>query len=66
MADQQIKDRGGRLVGIIKTLPNGRQEIRDPSGRSLGTYDPKTNKTKDSTGRLVATGNVLTALLRAF
>ena len=66
MADQQIKDANHRLIAIIKTLPNGRLEIRDPMHRALGYYDPKTNETRDMTHRVVARGNVLTSLIRAF
>ncbi|MEO0020697.1 MAG: hypothetical protein ABIK48_00785 [candidate division WOR-3 bacterium] len=63
MKDQELRDRSGRLLGKIKTLPNGKLELRDAGGRLRGTYDPKTNQTRDSSGRLVGTGNLLTSLL---
>ncbi len=63
MADQQIKDRNGRLLGTIKTLPNGRQEIRDRAGLFKGSYESRTDETKDRTGRLLGKGNQLTTLL---
>ena len=66
MADQQIKDANHRLMATIKTLSDGRQEIRDPNHRVLGYYDPKRNETRDTNHRVVARGNVLTSLIRAF
>lgn len=63
MADQELRDSTGRLLGKIKTLSNGKQELRDHTGRLKGTYDPKSNETRDNTGHLVGTGNLLATLL---
>ena len=63
MPDQQLKDKSGKLIGTIKTQVGGKQEIRDASGRIKGTFDPKSNVTKDNSGRLVGTGNLLATLL---
>lgn len=63
MADQELRDRSNRLLGKIKTLSNGKLEIRDASNRLKGTYDPKSNVTRDSSNRLVGKGNLLTTLL---
>ena len=63
MADQQIKDRNGRLLGTIKTLPNGRQEIRDRAGMLKGSYEPRTDETRNRAGIRVGKGNQLTTLL---
>jgi len=63
MADQHLKDRNGRLLGTIKMLPNGRQEIRDRAGLFKGSYESRTDETKDRTGRLLGKGNQLTTLL---
>jgi hypothetical protein len=63
MPTQDLKDRSGRLIGKIDIKSDGKQELRDSSGRLKGNYDPKTNQTKDSSGRLVGTGNLLTTLL---
>lgn len=65
MADQQIRDRNQRLLATIKTLSSGKQEIRDPSLHLLGTFDPKSNETRDANLRLVAKGNVLPSLIRS-
>lgn len=63
MADQELRDRSGRLLGRIKTLSSGKLEIRDASGRLKGTYDPSNNETRDSSGRLFGKGNFLSNLL---
>jgi hypothetical protein len=66
MADQQIRDNMNRLMATVKTLSTGKQEIRDAQNRMLGTYDPRTNETRDAMNRLVAKGNVLSSLIRSF
>lgn len=63
MADQVLKDAQGRTIAKISTASNGIQTIKDAQGRTKGTYDPKSNKTKDAQGRSVGTGNLLTTLL---
>ncbi len=63
MADQVLKDKRGRTIGKISTASNGVQTIKDAKGRKKGTYDPKSNKTKDAQGRSAGTGNLLTSLL---
>ncbi len=65
MADQQIRDRSGRLMATIKPY-GSKLEIRDDHGRLLGTYDPKSNETRDPSGHLVAKGNVLSSLIPPF
>ena len=52
MADQQLRDKQNRLMATIKTLSSGKQEIRDPNNRLLGTYDPRSNETRDANNRL--------------
>lgn len=42
------------------------QQIRDSSSRLFGTFDPKSNETRDEHNRLVAKGNVLSSLIRPF
>lgn len=63
MADQELRDRNNRLLGKIKTLSNGKLELRDPTNKLKGTYDPKKNETRDPSNRLVGKGNLLTTLL---
>ena len=57
-----LRDSNGRTVGKM-TISNGKVEGRDANGRLKGTYDPKSDKTRDSNGRLVGSGNVLAALI---
>jgi hypothetical protein len=63
MADQILKDKKGFTIARISTASNGIQTIKDAKGYTKGTYDPKSNKTKDARGFVVGTGNLLTALL---
>lgn len=63
MTDQILKNNRGATIGKISTNSNGTQIIRDERGTRKGTYDPKTNKTKDERGATVGTGNLLASLL---
>jgi hypothetical protein len=63
MADQELRDKSNRLLGKIKTLSNGKLELRDHTNSLKGTYDPKTNETRDKSNSLVGKGNLLTTLL---
>lgn len=63
MADQELRDKTGGLLGKIKTLFDGKLELRDHIGSLKGTYNPKTNETRDKIGSLVGKGNLLATLL---
>lgn len=63
MADQELRDSSNRLLGKIKKLSNGKFELRDSSNFLKGTYDPKSNETRDPGNKLVGRGNLLTTLL---
>lgn len=63
MADQILKDARGLTIGRIATASNGVQTIKDARGLKKGTYDPRTNKTKDARGSTVGSGNLLATLL---
>ena len=63
MADQILKDKRGVKIASISTAGNGIQTIKDKRGVKLGTYDPKSNKTKDKRGVSIGSGNLLTTLL---
>ena len=60
---QILRDRNGRKIGEIREIRGGKLEIRDNNGRKLGTYDPREDKTRDSNGRSIGYGNLLTTLL---
>jgi len=38
-------------------------QLRDRTNRLKGTYDPKTDQTRDHANRLIGKGNLLTTLL---
>ena len=63
MSTQQLRSPSGRILGTIKTLPNGKMELRDNTGFLKGTYDPRSNQTKTPSGSLVGKGNLLAILL---
>jgi hypothetical protein len=63
MADQVLKDKLGHVLAKISTASNGIQTIKDSLGHVKGTYDPKADKTKDSLGRVIGSGNLLATLI---
>jgi hypothetical protein len=65
MTDQVLRDKGGRLLGRISEKSDGRLEGRDHAGRLKGTYDPRTDQTRDQAGRLVGKGNLLSSVVVA-
>lgn len=60
---QELRDSNGRPIGTITIASNGKYEGRDANGRLKGSYDPRTNQTRDSNGRVVGRGNVLAAVV---
>ena len=60
---REIRDSSNRLIGRINTLSNGKMEIRDASNAFRGTYDPKTDETRNASNGFVGRGNLLTTLL---
>ncbi|KQT90359.1 hypothetical protein [Methylobacterium sp. Leaf466] len=60
---QTLKDARFRVLGYLDTDLDGGQALSDAQFRRLGTYDPKTNVTKDSQFRKIGQGNLLTTLL---
>ena len=61
MAQQELRDKSGKLLGKIETSGN-KQTLRDAQGRLLGTFDGM--QTRDAQGRLVGNGNLLATLLK--
>lgn len=62
MASQILKDKSGRVIGRIDE-EGGKYVLKDRSGKRLGYYNPKTDKTFDKSGKSVGKGNLLDALL---
>jgi len=63
MEEKVLKDKRGFILGKITTNSAGVQTLKDKVGFTKGSYDPKTNKTKDAKGFAVGDGNLLTMLL---
>ena len=64
MQVQELRDKGGRLLGRITTKFGGKLELRTAGGALKGNYNPKTNDTRAPGGRLIGKGNLLATLLR--
>lgn len=62
MARQRLSDSSGHTLGYIDDRPNEQQAF-DASGRRVGRYDKKANKTYDASGKTVGTGNLLSTLV---
>jgi hypothetical protein len=58
-----IRDRQGKLIGTIVHRRDGVREARNRQWRLLGTYNPKSNETRDRLGKLLTKGDSLPALL---
>jgi hypothetical protein len=63
MGRRAIKDRNFRVLGYIETTPDGRQKALNANFRTLGYYDPRRDVTTDPNFRIIARGNVLSALV---
>ena len=61
--DQRLADSTGRPIGHITTDSDGVQHLYNAGGLPVGTYEPKTNTTRNNNGYPVGTGNILTSLL---
>ncbi|WP_159721435.1 hypothetical protein [Enterococcus sp. CSURQ0835] len=62
MREEVLKNRLGVQVATIKK-EHDKYVIYNKHSVRLGTFDPKTNLTKDQRNAIVGTGNWLTALL---
>ncbi len=63
MHTEDLRDRNNRVIGRIITRSDSVQEMRDPVNRLNGTYNPKTDETRDGVFRLVGKGNLRVSLL---
>jgi hypothetical protein len=59
---KQLRNANGRLIGLIQDRMDV-IELRSADGRLLGFYYRKNNLTRDSSGKLIGYGNLLTNLL---
>jgi hypothetical protein len=60
---QTLKDPSGRTLGIIRMTGKGKWSAYSPSGKWLGYYEEKYDKTYLPSGRTFGIGNQLPALI---
>lgn len=63
MAQIEIKNRYGELLGYLKDESDGRKSAWMRQGQLLGYYNPKDNTTKDRMSNLLAKGDILSSLI---
>jgi hypothetical protein len=64
MSTENILDENYQIIGVIYNLPGGVRQIRNANGTQiLGTYHPGTNRTIDSRGQPIGSGDQLNRLL---
>ena len=65
MGTQSLKNQLGQVIAKIDTDSSGVMTIKTFTGKVLGTYDPKSNTTRNYLGQLIGTGNLLATLIEA-
>jgi len=60
---QEFRDPQNRVIGKVIPRSDGRLEARSSDNRYLGFFDPKANVTYDRNHRVIARGNLLSALI---
>ena len=58
-----IKDKSGRVLGWIQSYNVNFLAAYNISGRCVGRYDIRSNKTYDISGRFLYYGNMLSTLI---
>lgn len=64
MAEELIRDFGGRIIARIETRSNGDKIVRDFHGVIQGRYDSAQDVTRDFYGRIIARGECLSLLIK--
>lgn len=63
-SEEYIKDFNGRILGIIKTKPNGDKVAIDfPSRKILGYYQKQYDHTTDFIGRVISRGDTVVSFI---
>ncbi len=63
MSEETIKNSYGRVLGSVRSNAAGDQWAYGVQRDLLGSYDSRSNITKDVNGRMIAKGNVLSGLV---
>lgn len=63
MTRKELRGKSNEYLGEIEIDNNGKQIIRDKSNTYKGSYDPRSDETRDAKNALVGKGNLLTMLL---
>ena len=63
MAQVEIKNSLGNLLGYIKDQSDCRKMATTRQGSILGFYNPKTNLTQSRLGSILAKGDILSSLI---
>lgn len=63
MANKDLRDRNGNIIGMTRDVANGRTQLLDKHGRQIGFYDAERDETRTASGGLVGPGNLLMTLL---
>jgi hypothetical protein len=63
MAEKELLDSSGHLIGKIYFKSDGTQELIGKDGHLKGRYFPNSDETIDASGHLAGRGNLLAMLL---
>ena len=63
MPSTTLRDNHGQTIGTKEDHGGGKWSIRDSHGQTKDTYDSKTDRTYNSHGQFVGTGDQLSSLL---
>ena len=58
-----IRDKHGRLTGVIRETAGGRERLCTPQGEAIADYSPETDLTYDTQRRRIGSGNRLAGLV---
>ena len=58
-----IRDKHGRLTGVIREIAGGRERLYKPTGEAVADYSPATDLTYDTQRRRIGSGDRLPGLV---
>ena len=60
---QILRDRNGKLQGVIREIAGKRERLYTPAGKAVADYDDVTGATYDTDRRRIGTGNRLAGMV---